>query len=163
MSLVVADTSPLHYLLLCDSINVLPELFQEIAIPTVVHLELQAANTPALVKQWARALPDWIVVNTPQSTSLNWKIDPGEMQAIALALELRAQLVLMDDRAGRKAALGYGLVVTGTLGVLELAARAGLLDLPTALNNLRSTNARFAESLLEQALQRDKVRRNPAP
>ncbi len=155
MSVVVADTSPLHYLLLCDVVEVLPVLFHSIVIPPMVCREMQAANAPQIVRNWAGNLPDWVSVNTPRPATLPWKIDPGEMQAITLALELDARLLLMDDRAGRRVALECGLAVTGTLGVLELAAVSGLLDLPTVLAKLRHTNARFAETLLEQVLQRD--------
>ncbi len=67
-------------------------------------------------------------------------IHKGETAAIALAAALPADLVLMDDRKGVKAARAKGLRVTGTLGILELAARDGLLDFgqPTTAMDCRS-------------------------
>jgi predicted nucleic acid-binding protein len=67
-------------------------------------------------------------------------LDPGEQEAILLAEELRADLLLMDDQEGRQEAERRALRVTGTLGVLERAAERGLLDLPAVLARLQATN-----------------------
>lgn len=66
----------------------------------------------------------------------------------------KADLVLMDDRAGVAAARSLGLVVTGTLGILVLAGRRSLIDLADAFLRLRSTNFRFHPELLERLLAR---------
>jgi len=71
-------------------------------------------------------------------------LDAGERAALALALELKADLVLMDDRDGVAVAHRQGLAVTGTLSVLDLAARQHLVDLADAFTRLKATNFRIA-------------------
>jgi len=158
VSVVVSDTSPLHYLILCGAENVLPKLFRQVIIPPTVFRELQQPNTPTPVRQWASALPDWVAVQSPKTTNLTLDVDAGELEAICLAQEIHADAVLMDDRAGRNAAIQCGLAVVGTIGLLEQAAARGLIELPPALARLRQTNARLDPDLIRDALARDKAR-----
>lgn len=159
MSVVVSDTSPLHYLILCGAESTLPRLFHEVVIPVAVFRELQEPNTPATVKDWARALPVWARVQAPKSLHLKLEVDEGELEAICLAQEIRAAALLIDDRAGRCAAMRCGLAVIGTVGLLEAAAGRGLLDLPQTMLRLRQSNARLDARLIENALARDKARK----
>lgn len=159
MSVVVSDTSPLHYLILCDAETALPRLFRQIVIPPTVFRELQQPNTPSPVRDWAMSLPAWAIVRTPKTLSLTLDVDPGELEAICLAQEIKADAVLMDDRAGRSAAVHCGVAVIGTVGLLEQAAARGLLDLPDVIDRLRQTNARLHPELIRAALQRDKARK----
>ena len=159
MSVVVSDTSPLHYLILCDAVEILPRLFRQVVIPPTVFLELQQPNTPARVKQWAGALPLWATVQKPTALNLTLNVDAGEVEAICLAQEIHAVAVLMDDRAGRVAAQQCGLAVVGTIGLLEQAAVRGLLDLPDTIARLQQTNARLDAKLILAALDRDKARK----
>jgi predicted nucleic acid-binding protein len=159
VSVVVSDTSPLHYLILCDAQSVLPNLFQRVVIPPMVFLELQQPNTPPLVKEWAKALPPWVIVQTPKAINLVLDVDAGELEAICLAQEIKAAAVLMDDRAGRNAAIRCGLAVIGTIGLLEQAAARGLLDLPKTFEQLRQTNARLDPDLIRSALEHDQARK----
>ena len=158
MSVVVSDTSPLHYLVLCGAENILPRLFRQIVIPPTVFRELQQPNTPLPVRDWAAALPDWIAIQSPKSLNLALDVDAGELEAICLAQEIHADAVLMDDRAGRNAALRCGLAVVGTVGLLELAAARGLIELPSILTRLVQTNARLDPELIRTALARDQAR-----
>jgi predicted nucleic acid-binding protein len=80
------------------------------------------------------------------------RLHAGELAAIALAVALKADLVLMDDRAGAVAARANGLNVTGTLGELDLAARSGLVDLDTAFERLKATNFRYRPAMLDDML-----------
>ena len=86
-------------------------------------------------------------------------MDAGELEAICLARKILADAILMDDRAGRHAAVQCGLAVVGKLGLLEQAAARGLLELPAALDRLTQTNARLDRELIRTALARDQVRR----
>lgn len=81
-------------------------------------------------------------------------IDEGEKAAIQLATSLHADLLLMDDRKGVKAAERKGLVVTGTLGVLDLAAQRGLSNFTESVERLRQTNFRIPYVLLDTLLQK---------
>jgi predicted nucleic acid-binding protein len=159
VSVVVSDTSPLHYLILCRAESILPSLFRQVVIPPTVFRELQQPNTPPPVRQWAASLPTWVAVQTPKTVNLKLDVDAGELEAICLAQEIHADAVLMDDRAGRSAAIHCGLAVVGTIGLLEHAAARGLIELPTALARLRQTNARLDPELIHAALARDQARR----
>ncbi len=158
MSVVVSDTSPLHYLILCSVDSILPQLFEQVIIPPTVFAELQHPNTPAPVQAWMRTLPVWVAVKTPTSLDPSLDVDAGELEAICLAREIGAAAVLMDDRAGRHAATQCGLAVIGTLGLLEQAAMRGWIDLPQTLERLQQTNARIDPALIEALLQRHTAR-----
>lgn len=160
MSVVVSDTSPLHYLILCGAESALPRLFRQVLIPPTVFQELQQPNTPPLVRQWAASLPKWVAIQKPKSANLPLDVDVGELEAICLAQEIHADAVLMDDRAGRKAAISCGLAVVGTISVLEQAAARGFIELPQTMERLRQTNVRIDAELIRAALERDKARKH---
>ncbi len=153
MSLVVADTSPVNYLLQTDLISILPRLYGKILIPSSVLLELQDLGSPAAVQNWANSLPDWVQVQAPLTAPFNTSkiLHRGELDAIALAEEIHADLLLMDDSAGVRFALARGLTITGTLGVLVEAAQVGHLDIEHALDKLQQTDFRATPSVLERA------------
>ncbi len=128
MRLVVADTSPIFYLLTLDHIDLLPHLFGKVFIPGAVHDELRHPAAPTLVRQWASRLPTWAAI-TPVEALDDAALQPlgsVERAAITLALTLHADLILIDERKGTNVALSKGFEVTGTLGVLGLAARLRL-------------------------------------
>jgi predicted nucleic acid-binding protein len=81
-------------------------------------------------------------------------LDAGERAAILLARELGADLLLIDDREGVAAAQGMGLAVTGTIGLLYLAARRGPLDLSEAFKRLRHTSFRCPDRIIVELLNR---------
>ena len=83
----------------------------------------------------------------------------GEAEALQLALQTGAAGVLMDDLDGRAEARKLGLVVIGTVGLLERAAENGLIDLPVAVAKLRSTNFFVSDELLAAASARDRQRK----
>jgi predicted nucleic acid-binding protein len=149
----------LHYLILCGAETILPRLFRQVVIPSAVFRELQQPNTPPLVRQWAASLPTWIAVQTPKTVNLALNVDAGELEAICLAQEIHADAILMDDRAGRNAAIHCGLAVVGTIGLLEQAAARKLIELPQAMERLRQTNVRLDTKLIHAALERDKARK----
>ena len=160
MSVVVSDTSPLHYLILCQAEFILPNLFQKVVIPTAVFRELQSPHAPLSVRQWFISLPNWVEVQTPKAIDSTLRLDPGELEGIALAKEINAAAILIDDRAGRIAAHRSGIAVIGTIGLLERAAARGLLRLTEIFELLRQTNAGLDPGLVEAALERDRARRS---
>ena len=163
MRIVVADTGPLYYLFLISEVDVLPQLFASVAVPQAVVSELCHTGAPASVRSWALTPPPWLVVHTdPVETPPLPPIDAGERAAIALALLLGAELLLMDERAGTAAARGQGLQTVGTIGVLKLAAQRRLIELPKAFAALRATNFYYPPALLDALLVEDvKRRRTP--
>ena len=154
MQVVVADTGPLQYLLLIGEIEVLPRLYGDVTAPTAAHGELLHSAAPTAVRNWAAAPPARVTL-VPAPTSEDpqlRKLDAGEAAAIALALTLPADLVLMDERAGVTTARAQALNVIGTIGVLDQAARAGLIDIGEAVTRLRATNFRHRPALLDELL-----------
>jgi predicted nucleic acid-binding protein len=115
VSAVVSDTSPLHYLVECEAIEILHKLFGEVLIPPTVHRELQHQKTPARVRTWVQSPPSWLKVQSPTTIDKSLNVDEGEREAICLAREVNAIAILMDDRKGRAEALRCGLRVAGTI------------------------------------------------
>ncbi len=154
MSVVVSDTSPLHYLVQRGAVDILPALFRQVLVPPTVFCELQHPRTPSVVRAWIESAPAWLRVQSPEFLDVSMDLDDGEREAICLARELRAVAIFIDDRKGRVAATKVGLRVTGTIGLLAAAAARGLIDLAAAIERLRQTNARLDEDLLRAALAR---------
>ena len=153
MKVVVADASPINYLILIDCIDVLHSLYGWVVIPTEVLDELTADGAPAMVQSWIRTRPDWIEVESaPEGTILDLMLDAGEAAAIRLALAEPDCLLLIDELEGRNAASKLQISTTGTLGVLVEAARVGLIELRSALENLQRTNFRVSQALIAQIL-----------
>ena len=152
--IVVADTSPLRYLILIEHVHVLPALYGHVVVPPAVIAELNREQTPDLVKTWLSNMPEWLHVQAPMQTltSPRTVLGAGERQAIALAAELSADALLMDDRDARQEAKRLGVPVLGTLRVLVDASEHGLAHLSTAFDRLRGTNFRANESLLRRLL-----------
>src|SRR5712675_1408653 len=93
----VSDTSPLNYLTLIGSVDILPVLFERIVIPPAVVGELQHQNTPAVVRTWVATAPVWLDVRAPTDIDPALTLGAGEVEAIALAIELGAVPLLVDD------------------------------------------------------------------
>lgn len=160
MRLVVADTGPLNYLILTGDIALLPKLFDRVLTPQTVVNELADPDAPAAVRAWIAQPPAWLEMrpnpNPGRDDTTAPKLDEGERAAIALALAVKADLVLMDDREGATVARRQGIAVTGTLGVLDLAARRGLIDLAEAFERLTATSFYYRQGLLDALLARQK-------
>lgn len=155
MIVVVADTSPIRYLVAIGEIGLLEQLYEQVVVPSVVLEELQAEDGLPVVRAWAGTPPPWVRVQSPTkplAVTLS-NLHRGESQAIALAEELQAALLLIDDRFGVQVALDRGLTITGTLGVLVEAAQAGLTHIEAVLSKLRQTNFRAKPELYERALE----------
>jgi predicted nucleic acid-binding protein len=152
--LVIADTGPVNYLLLIGHIEILPALFEKVILPSAVKDELANADTPQSVREWIANPPMWVDVRHTATTKegSTASLGPGETAAIALAAELHAELLLMDDRRGVAVALQRGLTVTGTMGLLARAAKRGLIDLADAFDRLKSTNFRYRQETMDTLL-----------
>jgi predicted nucleic acid-binding protein len=156
--IVVSDTSAICYLVLIEEVEVLARLFGEILIPASVRSELAALGAPEEVRAWIQAPPPWLRVRTVEPGLVQGDPDldlhAGEREVLALASELAADLVILDDKAARQQASDLGLRVTGLLGILDRAARDQHLDLLQSVRRLRATSFRAAPALLHRLLQR---------
>jgi predicted nucleic acid-binding protein len=129
--LVIADTGPLNYLILIGHIDLLPQLFERVALPVQVQAELSDPMAPVAVQRWMAAPPGWLENHDTGDVPAVTGLDKGESAAIALAESLGADLLLIDEH---RVAIQKGLRVTGTLGILDLAAERGLIDFAGAMH-----------------------------
>jgi predicted nucleic acid-binding protein len=149
--IVVADTSPLNYLIQIDCDRVLPQLFGHTRVPAAVMQELGHPGAPAAVRAWLQRVPDWIEVSlthAPPDAELA-SLGPGERDAIQLAEETHADLLLMDERKGRLQAARRGLKCIGTLGVLLSAGERRLIDPAVAYHRLLAETTFRTSAALE--------------
>ena len=139
--IVIADTSVLCYLVLIEQVELLPHLFGQIAIPQAVSEELRAEGAPAPLQEWMVRLPTWLKIYSVTSIAdiTLERLHSGERNAILLAEQLEADLIILDEKAARQIAKERGLNLTGLLGILETAATRQLIDLPTVLERLQQT------------------------
>jgi predicted nucleic acid-binding protein len=152
--IVVADTSPINYLILVGQIDIIAKLYGKIFIPHAVHDELLSLKAPSSVRTWAKNPPQWLDILSP-STGPRLpipRLDRGETEAIALAEELHAHWLLIDEAAGRDEAAKRGLQTIGTLGILREGHIAGLLDLRTVIDRLTASGFRVSPSLIRLLL-----------
>jgi predicted nucleic acid-binding protein len=139
--IVIADTTPLNYLVLIDRADLLPKLFGRVLIPPSVFDELKQPETSERVRDWVANAPSWLQVQSLRSRpdpSLD-HLDSGEREAITLAEEVKADQLLIDEADARREAARRNLPFMGTLGVLRLAARLAMTDLPSDLARLQQT------------------------
>lgn len=154
MPLVVADTSPIFYLLSIGQIELLHLLFKTVFVPDAVYRELCHPTAPAVLREWVTKLPAWLdVVRIAEVEDISLKtLGAGERAAITLASSIGADLILIDERKGTAAALASGFDVTGTLGILRLAAQESLIDIADTLDRLKGTNFRYRQEMIDDLL-----------
>src|SRR5262249_23493774 len=135
-----------------DCVQILPALFGTVIIPAQVGTELRADDRPLLVRQFMESSPGWLLERSPNVLEPISELHAGETAAICLAQELDADLLLIDEALGRKIAASKSIRITGTIGVLDRAARQGLINLDDAFQRIRQTNFRVSSQLLEETL-----------
>ncbi|MDY7015167.1 MAG: DUF3368 domain-containing protein [Cyanobacteriota bacterium] len=157
---IVSNTSPILNLAIVDQLNLLQQQFGQILIPETVLEELKIDEPrPGSEVVKAAIQTGWIQVQAITDRALfqllKQSLDPGEAAAIALAVELSANLILLDEREGRKIAKSLGLNATGILGVLLKAKRSGSLSsVQTVINDLiNKAGFRISADLLQKILQ----------
>jgi uncharacterized protein len=155
--IVVSDTSPLCNLALIDHLWLLESIYQTVIIPTIVAAELKAAENAKIT-----AIPelDWIQSRTLSNPDLATQLqhdkglDAGEANAIALALELQADDLLIDERLGRREARQLGLAIIGILGILITAKQRSLIPQVQPIMDalMREAGFRISPQLYQQVL-----------
>ncbi|NER22130.1 MAG: DUF3368 domain-containing protein [Symploca sp. SIO1C2] len=155
--IIISDTSAICYLLIINQIDILPALYTSIIIPQAVADELSASESPNIVQSWISQPPDWLqikIIELNQDIELD-TLDLGEREAIVLAEQVKANLVILDDKAARRIAAKRGLKIIGLLGVIKDAAKAQLLDVEVAFDQLQTAGFWVAPSLLKRLLTDD--------
>lgn len=156
---VVSNTSPILNLAIIGQLELIPRQFGQVQIPSAVLSELKVQEDRPGSKDILAALDvGWIEVQEVSSQLsvqlLQQVLDQGESEAITLAIDLKADRILLDERDGRKKAKSLGLKVTGVLGILLRAKQAGdLSSLPDAIDALVNTAGfRISPELLAKVL-----------
>ena len=157
MSVVVSDTSPIRALHFLDRLDLLDQLFGDVYIPPAVCDELLQSTRPGT--EVDVTIYRYIVVQQPSDPARveQWLevLDPGESEALALAEELSASTVVIDEADGRRAAEAAGFEVIGTLGVLVRGKREGLVTVVAPLvDRLRDELGFYMTNLLREQVLR---------
>ena len=158
---IISDTTPIISLIKINRLDLLEKLFEEVLIPEAVYREL---TTNALFENEAKIVKTSSFLKT--SSVQNRKslqllqavsgLDDGESEAIILADELKSDVRIMDERKGRKVAEKLGIKITGTVGVLLQSYSENMIssdEIKTYLDQLKNSNIRLSESLIQKALE----------
>ena len=126
---VIINATPLIALAVVEQLELLPQIFGEIIVPTTVYNEVigQGLERPGAQ---IIAQANWLQIVSPKTTSsvepMLLGLDQGEMDVLLLARERQPEWVIIDERQARRVARAMGIPVKGTVGVLLTAGLAGL-------------------------------------
>ena len=146
--MIISDTSCLIILHKIGELDLLRKVYNSVT------------TTPEVANEFMCELPDWIHIEDVKDKKyqefLETQIDWGEASAIALAIEMQASLLLLDDLKARKLAAKLKIKVTGTLGVIHKARQIGVLEkVKPIIEKLQSTNFRISENIIEELLRKN--------
>jgi predicted nucleic acid-binding protein len=151
--IVISDTSPITNLIQIDCLDLLNAVFGKIIIPQTVYNELcELPDQKEILDN-----QDWISVvaaeNRSAITQLETQLDKGEAEAIALAMELRPDFLIIDEIKGRTIAEGFGIKIVGLLGTLLKAKQLGhIAELKPKLEELIRLGFRVNPKLYDHIL-----------
>ena len=159
--IVVSDTTPLITLMKVEKLDLLHDLFGEVLIPEAVYDEVTKNETfkdeADLIKN--SSFIQKVVVKNHDHVLLLQRatgLDRGESEAIVYADEVKAELLLMDEAAGRKVAMNMNLTTTGSIGILLQAFKTGRMsakETEDTLNKIRESKRHISETLIQDALE----------
>jgi len=155
---VVSNTSPLLNLALIERLHLVEVQFDEVVVPTAVWNELTAGFDGRDRIEAFRDRGGMRVVSpepTDLRTEFERELDRGEAAAIAYAVDIDADWVLIDEREGRATATRHDVPVTGVVGILLRASARQEIDLETELDALRAAGFWISDALYERALEMD--------
>lgn len=143
--MVLADTSCFILLDKIRELSLLQKIFD------------QVVTTPEVVSEFIKPLPDWVKIQSPIDHHLGevlaMEVDKGEASLMALALENKNTLLILDDYKARKVADKLSLQYTGTLGIILKAKETGLIPgVKSVLEKIQQTNFRFSERIFQDIL-----------
>jgi predicted nucleic acid-binding protein len=153
--LVVSDTSPLLNLALIDRLDLLRTQFADVTVPRRVWDELAEGEEGLEALRELRDDDFLSIVEVERSdlfVEVFHELDPGETASICYAVEHDADLVLLDERDGRRVARRHDLEVTGVIGILLRGAKTNEIDLEHELSALREAGFWISDELYERAL-----------
>ena len=142
-TLIISDTACLILFDKIGKLNVLKDLFQTVTI------------TSKIAEEFKKETPNWIIIQDPKNTSninaFSEILDPGEASAIALSKEIDDCLLILDDLKARQLADELNLKYTGSIGILILAKRKGLIaDIDVVITKIQATNFRISNAIINK-------------
>jgi len=161
---VVSNTSPLRYLIAVGRVDLVQQIFGHVLIPRAVERELTDPSTPEAVQQWMAQRTAWLEIRAsrPPDAELARRLDKGEAEAIQLAIDLRADFLLIDEFCGRNIATACGLVVIGALGILLESYRQRRIENPLEiLAQLRASRFHVSRRLAREFEEQVRSMRGP--
>jgi len=156
---VVSNTSPLLNLALIDRLSLVDSQFEHVVVPRSVWEELMAGHNGVERLEAFRDRGGVCVVEpdpTDLRTELDRELDRGEAAALAHAVDIDADRILLDEREARAAATRHDIQVTGVIGILLRASEHGSVDLRSELDALREAGFWIADDLYQKALEADR-------
>ena len=153
---IVSDTSCIGYLIQVNLLNLLQIIYGEIIIPDAVNEEIfQLENRGYNLTEFKNA--DWIkICHTNNLSNVNdykYILDKGELEAISLAIELKADLLIIDEKLGRIVATNIGFDITGLVGILITAKNKNLIiSIKEVLDKVILLGCRISKNLYNIAL-----------
>ncbi len=157
MMIIVSNTSPISNLATVGQLSLMSQLYGRILIPGAVHEELLDSRAGETVITAVRSA-SWIDIQSVQNqglvNDLRTRVNVGEAEAIALAIEVKAARLIIDERLGRQAARDCGVKITGVLGILLLAKRQKIImEIKPIMDNLmEQANFRISSQLYADVL-----------
>lgn len=144
---IISDTSCLIALTKIEKLGLLKELYQEILITTAVY------------EEFGSSLPNWILVidvkDKHKQKELEKRLDRGEASSIALALEIDNSTLIIDEIKGRRIAQSFSIDIIGTIGIILLANKKGLIsDVTGTILRLVNKGFRLSDNLIDKIIEK---------
>ena len=144
--IIISDTSCLIALSKIEKLVLLKELYQEILITKDVYHE------------FGGSIPDWIIITEVKDKQkqklIEERLDKGEASSIALALEIENATLIIDEIKGRKIAQSFNINIIGTIGIILLANKKGLIsDVTSIILRLVNKGFRLSEKLINRIIE----------
>ena len=145
--IIISDTSCLIALSKIEKLDLLKDLYQEIFITNDVYQE------------FGGSLPDWIIItevkDKQKQEDLEERLDKGEASSIALALEVKNATLIIDEIKGRKIAQSFNIDIIGTIGIILLADKKGLIsDVTSLILRLVNKGFRLSDKLINKIIEK---------
>ncbi len=151
---IVCNTTPIISLLKIGKLQIMKDLYNEIAIPQEVFNEIEAGKNKEYYLDLSKI--EWIKIEkirNEESLTYFLDLDKGEAEAIVLATEKNADLIILDETLGRYHAKHAGLKITGTVGILIKAKQLGFIpELKPLLLELRAKNVWLSDNFINEIL-----------
>lgn len=143
--IVISDTSSLILFQKIEELELLEKLYKQIY------------TTPEVAEEYGLELPKWIIIKKVKDTKyqnlLNTQIDLGEASAMALAIEINCDLIIIDDLKARKLAKQLNLKITGSLGIITKAKEKNIIEnIKPILDKILKTNFRISKVIINELL-----------